>query len=196
MQAKQVSLWTDEQLIDLLKQDDEAAFQRIYRKYVSKLYASAYNLLRDPVACEEIVQELFIQLWIKRHELEIKNLNSYLYMATRNRVLMGLRTKKIALDNDALEFLESNYSSDSLIREKQLNREIDNAILSLPEKCREIFILSRKQQLSNREIAELMNISVKTVENQITRALQKLRHSLKYYLLVIAICPWMIKYFF
>lgn len=195
MQTKQVSLWTDEQLVDQIKLGDEAAFQHIYHKYVTKLYASAYNLLRDQTACEEIVQELFIELWVKRHQLEIENLNAYLYTATRNRVLMGLRAKKIELDNAALDFLESHYSADGLIMEKQLNQEIDEAIQELPEKCREVFILSRKQQLSNREIAELMNISVKTVENQITKALQKLRGSLKHYLWIIAICPSLMKYF-
>lgn len=195
MQGKLVTLWTDDQLVDLIKLDDEAAFQRIYDKYVARLYASAYNLLRDQIASEEIVQELFIQLWIKRHELEIDNLNSYLYMSVRNRVLMGLRKKKLELDNAALEFLESNYSSDTLIREKQMNQEIDQAIQELPDKCREIFILSRKEQLSNREIAELMNISVKTVENHITKALHKLRGSLKHYIWIVAICPELLVYF-
>lgn len=196
MQGKLLSLWTDEQLFAQVKLGDEAAFQHIYQKYVAKLYASAYNLIRDQVACEEIVQELFIQLWIKRNDLQIENLNAYLYTATRNRVLMGLRTKKIELDNAALEFLESHYSADGLIREKQLNQEIDEAIQELPEKCREVFILSRKQHLSNREIAELMNISVKTVENQITKAIHKLRGSLKHYIWIIALCPMLTRFFY
>lgn len=187
MHSKEIPIWTDEQLLELIQSDDQRAFKHIYHKYAAKLYASAYNLLRDKTTCEDIVQELFIHLWLNRTTLKIVTLRSYLFMATRNRVLMKLRTKKVLLDNEALDFLASNYSTDTRLREKELNIAIENAIKALPDKCQEVFILSRKQQLSNREIADRMQISVKTVENHITNAIHRLKASIGHFIFLISI---------
>ncbi|SMC86135.1 RNA polymerase sigma-70 factor [Pedobacter africanus] len=187
MHSKEIPIWTDEQLLELIQSDDQRAFKHIYHKYAAKLYASAYNLLRDKATCEDIVQELFIHLWLNRAALKIVTLRSYLFMATRNRVLMKLRTKKVLLDNEALDFLASNYSTDTRVREKELNIAIENAIKALPDKCQEVFILSRKQQLSNREIADRMQISVKTVENHITNAIHRLKASIGHFIFLVSI---------
>jgi len=179
MNSTNAGIWTDEQLIELIQKDDQQAFELIYNRYSSKLYFSAWHLLHDTQVCEDLVQELFIHLWIKRHLLKVDTLRSYLYKAMRNKVLMYLRSGKAQLDVEALQKLAMQQGPDSHLLEKEMYRALDQGIEQLPDKCRQIFYLSRKKQLSNKEISGLLNISMKTVENQITIALKRLRISLE-----------------
>ncbi|HEY8959059.1 RNA polymerase sigma-70 factor [Chitinophaga sp.] len=179
MNSTNAGIWTDEQLIELIQKDDQQAFELIYNRYSSKLYFSAWHLLHDTQVCEDLVQELFIHLWIKRHLLKVDTLRSYLYKAMRNKVLMYLRSGKAQLDVEALQKLAMQQGPDSHLLEKEMYRALDQGMEQLPDKCRQIFYLSRKKQLSNKEISGLLNISMKTVENQITIALKRLRISLE-----------------
>jgi len=179
MNSTNAGIWTDEQLIELIQKDDQQAFELIYNRYSSKLYFSAWHLLHDTQVCEDLVQELFIHLWIKRHLLKVDTLRSYLYKAMRNKVLMYLRSGKAQLDVEALQKLAMQQGPDSHLLEKEMYRALDQGMEQLPDKCRLIFYLSRKKQLSNKEISGLLNISMKTVENQITIALKRLRISLE-----------------
>lgn len=179
MNSTNAGIWTDEQLIELIQKDDQQAFELIYNRYSSKLYFSAWHLLHDTQVCEDLVQELFIHLWIKRHLLKVDTLRSYLYKAMRNKVLMYLRSGKAQLDVEALQKLAMQQDPDSHLLEKEMYRALDQGMEQLPDKCRQIFYLSRKKQLSNKEISGLLNISMKTVENQITIALKRLRISLE-----------------
>jgi len=168
----------DDDLITLLKHDDDA-FKIIYHKYSTKLYQSAYNIIRDREACEDIIQELFMEVWLKRKSIKINtSLKSYLFISVKNRVLMKLRSQKITLGEDAMEFLIDNYATDNMTEERSLKKFLAQEVDRLPEKCAEIFRLSRNEQLSNKEIAESLNISVKTVENQISIAIKRLRNSM------------------
>ncbi|MDB5286795.1 MAG: polymerase, sigma-24 subunit, subfamily [Mucilaginibacter sp.] len=179
---QEYQMWPDAKLLDLLKLDDRKAFDMLYKKYSAKLYYAAYNLFRDRDVCEDLVQELFIDLWTKRNQLNINSLEWYLKVAIKNRVLMYLRTKKVTLDISAIELLTEKYSADSQLLQRDISRVLDNNVALLPKKCREIFTLSRKDYLSNKEIASRLNISIKTVENQITIALRYLRSGLTDYL--------------
>jgi RNA polymerase sigma-70 factor (family 1) len=179
---QEYQMWPDAKLLDLLKLDDRKAFDMLYKKYSAKLYYAAYNLFRDKDVCEDLVQELFIDLWTKRNQLNINSLEWYLKVAIKNRVLMYLRTKKVTLDVSAIELLTEKYSADSQLLQRDISRVLDNNVALLPKKCREIFTLSRKDYLSNKEIASRLNISIKTVENQITIALRYLRSGLTDYL--------------
>lgn len=179
---QEYQMWPDAKLLDLLKLDDRKAFDMLYKKYSAKLYYAAYNLFRDRDVCEDLVQELFIDLWTKRNQLNINSLEWYLKVTIKNRVLMYLRTKKVTLDISAIELLTEKYSADSQLLQRDISRVLDNNVALLPKKCREIFTLSRKDYLSNKEIASRLNISIKTVENQITIALRYLRSGLTDYL--------------
>lgn len=178
MQTKDVQHKSDKELVELLREGSEHSFNAIYNKYASRLYHAAYNLLRNKQVCEDLVQELFVGLWFKRDSLEILDLRPYLYRSIINKSLMVLRDGKVTLDLDVIDMLVDEYATDGRILDKEMQKNIDREISALPEKCREVFILSRKEQLSHKEIASYLNISVKTVENHLTRALKSLRASL------------------
>jgi len=167
---------TDGELLERMQQDDQRAFEQIYNRYASPLYASAYNLLRNKEVCEDLVQELFINFWSRRHSLRIHSLQAYLYKSVRNSVLMYVRSVRTHLDMAAIENnIAMLYSPEGRLLEKEVGVALQRSMEQLPDKCREIFYLSRKQQLSNKEIATLLHISPKTVENQITIALRRIK---------------------
>lgn len=175
---------TDEELFKGVLGGNALYFEEIYNRYSSGLYCSAYNILRNREACEDMVQELFIDLWVKKDRLEILKLKSYLYTSIRNKVLMTLRSGKVVLDLDVVEMLIDEHATDNLVLQKEILENLERGISALPEKCREIFVLSRKEQLSHKEIASLLNISVKTVKNQLTNALKRIRVSMADFLLL------------
>ena len=178
-------MWPDAELLELLRHDDRKAFETLYRKYSGKAYQVAYNLFRDSDVCEDLVQELFIDLWAKRNTLRINSLEWYLKVAIKNRVLMYIRTQKATLDLSAIATLTEKYSTDSKVMHGDISNLLEEGVERLPEKCRQIFTLSRKEYLSNKEIASRLNISPKTVENQISIALRYLRVGLSDYLPVL-----------
>ena len=188
MQIPDEQLRSDQELVEFLKKDSEKSFKVIYQRYASKLYYSAYNLLRNKEVCEDLVQELFIDLWVKRNQLEILQLKSYLYRSITNKALMVIRSGKVTLSLETVEMLIDEYATDDRVIDKEMQANLDKGISSLPEKCREVFILSRKEQLTHKEIATHLNISVKTVENHLTKALKHLRASLgNFFLFIILI---------
>ena len=178
-------MWPDTELLALLRLDDRKAFEMLYNKYSPKIYHVAYNLFRDKAICEDLVQELFIDLWTKRNNLNISSLEWYLKVAIKNRVLMYIRTQKATLDLSAIAMLTEKYTADSKLLQNDISTILENNVERLPEKCRQIFTLSRKEYLSNKEIASRLNISIKTVENQMTIALRYLRAGLTDYLPVV-----------
>jgi RNA polymerase sigma-70 factor (family 1) len=179
---QEYQMWPDAKLLELLRLDDRKAFEILYNKYSPKLYYAAYNLFRDKDVCEDLVQELFIDLWTKRNDLNITSLEWYLKVAIKNRVLMYIRTQRATLDVSAIEVLAEKYSADSQLLQHDISRILEDNVAQLPEKCRQIFTLSRKEYLSNKEIATRLGISIKTVENQMTIALRYLRTGLTDYL--------------
>jgi RNA polymerase sigma-70 factor (ECF subfamily) len=171
---------SDMQLIGRLKADDEAALTMIYRRYWQSLFKAAYNILKDRQACEDIIQELFIKLWDCRAEVEISiSLKAYLYASVRYGVYRQIRTGSVKSEifDDLIERLHTPATHNS-IEHKELLLQINQVIDTLPEKCREVYKLSREECLSHKEIALQLNISTKTVENHLTKALRELRGSL------------------
>ena len=168
---------TDPELLVMLRMDDRAAFNKIFSRYWSKLYISAYKLLRDRQASEDIVQEVLLQLWVKRHEQLIKNLNNYLYTAIRFQVFKLIRSQKVRVE--LFEEIEHfGVDPEQALIALDINAQLEKHIAQLPEKCQQIFRLSRQDLLSNQEIADLLGISIKTVEAQLTIARRKLKHSM------------------
>lgn len=169
----------DEQLSSLLQQGDSNAFKEIFERFYGLLFTHAYKRLADEDEAKDLVQELFEVLWTKRQQLVITStLSSYLYTSVRNRILNYIDHKKVQEKyvSSLGEFLEQDtYCSDYLIREKQLSDLIEQEIDALPTKMREIFILSRKKNLSHKEIADKLNLSEQTVRTQVKKALRILR---------------------
>jgi len=188
MNNLEVQLLTDERLIALIQENNLAAFERIYNKYWSKLYLSAYNILRDRQVSEDITQEVLVNLWMKRANLQLTSLNAYLYTAVRYQVFNVIRSGKVRADLfNHLEELFSNNGGEDILSQKDINRLLEQGVAELPEKCRQIFIMSRKEHLTTKEIAERLGIAPKTVENQLTVALNRLRKTLGDFVCVAAI---------
>jgi len=176
------SSFSDVELTELLKTDDSVAYTVIYNRYFHTLYLHAFQKLNNKQEAQDVVHELFAQLWNKRRELNISNnLIGYLYTGIRNKILDQFCRQQVKdkYINSLQGFLESNYNiTDHRIREKQLTELINKGIADLPEKMREIFELSRKNALSHKQIATQLNLSEQTVKKQINNALRILRTKL------------------
>lgn len=178
-------LFSDFELVDLLRKDDHAAFTEIYSRHSAVVYRNTYRLLNDRSEVMDIVQEVFTSLWNKRSDIVINsNLAGYLYVAARNSVFKALSHQQVECKYFSLFELpaqESFTSSDHLIREKQLQIIIDQEIDELPTKIREVLTLSRKSYLSHKEIGQALHISESTVKKQVNNALKILRVKLGAY---------------
>ncbi len=172
----------DLELFERVKLGDQDAYEILFRKYFRELYRFAYNYLRDQVPSEEMAQEVFLYIWEKREQIEIKTtLKTYLYSAVKNKCLNYIkyeipRNQELEETHVALMITSQPEKEEDT---DKLRRHIAAAIDHLPTKCKQIFVLSRNAGLTYDEIAEEMEISVKTVENQMSIALKKLRESLK-----------------
>jgi len=171
--------FTDQTLLTLLRQGDKEAYTVIYDRYKNLLYNHAYKKLGDPEEVKDALQELFTNLWNKRADIPVAmNLSGYLYAGIRNRVLNLLSHKEVEykyLSSIQRFTPKEDYSTDLAIREKELADLIQKEIDQLPPKMREVFLLSRKENLTHQEIAGQLAISEQTVAKQVTNALRILR---------------------
>jgi RNA polymerase sigma-70 factor (family 1) len=181
MSKKEFKYAEESLLIDLNKGSIDA-FEHIYQLYWSSLYNYAYNIIRNKVVCEEIIQETFFSLWTKREQLSITHsLQSYLYTAVKFQTLNYIRSEKVrknyADSFTAFGKVDYDNSNEEHTDLSDLKTRIEREVAKLPEKCQQIFRLSRNEHQSVKKIADLLNISHKTVENQLTKALKHLRSS-------------------
>lgn len=172
----------EEELIESLVNNDRKAFEYIFRYYYTDLCRFTLKYVRDEIVAEEIVQEVFINIWERRSSIKINtSLKAYLFTAVRNRsfnyIKLQLPKEQLKTDVDSIGFIDENTREDELIME-DLHQYVREAIDTLPTKCKAIFLLSRNSGLTYKEIAEELEISVKTVENQVGLALKKLREQL------------------
>lgn len=169
---------TDEELMVLLKEGDAMAFEAIYQRYHSLLYIYAHKKLHNKEESQDIIQDVLLTVWNKRFENSFDSLKSYLFTAVRNRALDLFSRRKVEEKymSSLQSFIDiSNESADFLVRERDLSSLIEREIQALPPKMREIFQLSRKEKLTHKQIAEVLNISEHTVATQMKRALKVLR---------------------
>ena len=178
---------SDIELLELLGKDDELAISLIFRAYYSYLCKVAYKILPDTNLAEDLSQEVFFELWRKRGQLPaITSLKAYLRRATVNRALNYIRDQRIRFSDEEPGPMPGNaVSVGQQMEADELQQRIDEAIDGLPERCRIVFVLSRFEDMSYQEIADALDISVKTVENQISKALRQLRESLGPFLSVL-----------
>lgn len=166
-------------MVSLLKEGDATAYAEIYDRYKGPLYIHAFNLLRDREEAKDILQQVFVNLWANREHLEVKSqFAGYLYTTVKNKILkfiahQAVESKYIASLADFAA--NGECLTDHKVRENQLWAIIDREVASLPEKMRIAFELSRKNNMSHKEIAEQLDISEKTVKNQVNGALKVLR---------------------
>jgi RNA polymerase sigma-70 factor (ECF subfamily) len=179
---------TDIQLTELFGLGDIDAFEEIYNRYWLKLYSAAYKRVKERETAQEIVQDFFTSFWINREQVKIRtSLQGYLFTSIKYLVLNYKRAE--AVRNSYAEILQMvNSSFDNSTEEnyyyKELLERVEVEVNHLPPKCRNVFELSRKQYKTNKEIAQLMGISEKTVENHLTKALRYLRVNLNSVLLL------------
>ena len=175
-----------DQLITTLRAGDIAAFEMLFRTYYQSLCNYAYTFVRDREEAEEVVQSTFMNVWEKRDNLTIHTgVKPYLYAMVRNACLNLLKHEKIKQRHAEMEIASGERSIESVshtVEASELEHRIVNAMSKLPEQCRLVFKLSRFEDLKYAEIADQLNISVKTVENQMGKALRVMREQLKDYL--------------
>lgn len=172
-------------LIIAVQQGNKNTFAAIYRTYFTNLCEFTYYITKDEEVAKELVQDTFLAVWDQRRTWSpYGTIRSYLYKAVKNRSLDFLKHQKVVRKWEKVsQFTEAKSAEDEdLLSQQQLANAIDNEVERLPQKCKMIFIMSRQQGLTYGEIAEIQQISIKTVETQIGRALKKLRSSLKDFL--------------
>lgn len=172
---------SDEVLIKAVVQSNEQAFQLLFNRYYKLCLASAINVLKRQDQAQDIVQDLFFWIWKNRASLNIQSsLPGYLKRASVNRCLNLLKKEqKFSDQQDWEEPIHSQPNPHELLEGEELQAFIAHALLQLPERCRLIFTLKRIEGYSVKEIAAQLDISPKTIENQITKALKHLRIELK-----------------
>lgn len=171
-------------LFDKIKKGDEKAFEILFHKYYGHLCSFAAKIIKDDDSAEEIVQDLFVKIWEKRQQLAIEtSVKNYLFRSVKNLCLNFIQHNKTKIQHaqTVVSENENNFSDDDNYPEIDLAQKIEESINSLPGKRKEIFRLSRQEGLKYHEIAGKLNISIKTVETQMSLAIKSLREKLKKY---------------
>jgi RNA polymerase sigma-70 factor (ECF subfamily) len=173
---------SDQELTSLLREDDHAAFTEIYKRYWEKLFVVANNRLKDGADAEEVVQDVFFSIWKRRRTLELQfTLHTYLSVAVKYQIINRQASLyKKAIHEEVTEGTVQGVDTTCLwFSEKELKQQLALSINKLPEKCRTVFLKSREEGKTNAQIADELQISEKTVEAHITRAIHSLKGSLQ-----------------
>jgi RNA polymerase sigma-70 factor (ECF subfamily) len=181
----------DRAWVAAVRTGDAAAFEAMFRAYKNDLVAFAESLVGSREVAQEIVQEIFLRIWQQRELWDFPGpLNTYLFRAARNGAISRLRHDRIQVRfrermasgvvGTRIDYLHGSrpQAADERVRVADLTAAVEAALKDLPDRCREVFCLSRYNQLSNAEVAEVLGISVNTVEVHMTRALGFLRKRL------------------
>jgi RNA polymerase sigma-70 factor (ECF subfamily) len=175
---------TTQQILEKLREGEGQVFEWLYRQYWQKLYKAAYKRLKDGPLCEEIVQDIFTSLWVRRHTFQLtQTWEAYFYKAVQYKVINAITSKKVRnVYTNAVYASQADHSTENTLRFQELLYRIEQGAAQLPVRCQEVFWMSRRENYSIREIAQKLNISHKAVEKQLTKALKHLRFSLQDYM--------------
>ena len=176
---------TANKLFRRIKSGDEEALHSLFEIYFPRLNDFAARIISDTETSQDITQEIFVKVWEKRNEIEVQNIESFLYKLVRNSCIDHIKQLKV-IDNknhkwgEKIKFEELfhiDFIRDEpfILIQEELKSEIERTIKSLPDRCREVFMLSRVDGLKNREIAEKLNINIKNVERHLSRAMHNFR---------------------
>ncbi|MEN8119301.1 MAG: RNA polymerase sigma-70 factor [Bacteroidota bacterium] len=185
--------YTDKDLFERIKSGDQFALELVYKKYYTGLYYYAKKIVGNATVAKDIVQDSFLKIWEIRTSILVQtSFSSYLYKSVYNNSLNYLKHKQVIekhqnYQKEQIEIAENYFSissehGQSILIAKEFEQQIEQAIENLPEKCKEVFKLSRFKGLKNNEIATQLDISINTVQTQISVALKKLRNDLAEYL--------------
>ncbi len=172
----------DREYVESLKKDDFSAFDALFKKYSESLYAFSLSITKEPYIAEEITQLVFMKIWEKRSQIdEHLSFKSFLFSITYSETISWLRkekSEKRKIEKFVGEISRISDETSYTIEFNNINSLATQIIDNFPEKRKEIFKLSREQGYSNKEIANRLNISLKTVENQMSSALKSLKEKL------------------
>lgn len=176
-------------IVESAKNDDEQALELLFSIYFPRLNDFARNVVNDDVISQDIVQDVFVKVWEKWADIESINLEAFLFRLVRNRCIDYIKHLKVV--NNRMHEIQISSKYEELYRidfignepyvliEKELKTKIEGTIQRLPERCREVFILSRLNGLKNKEIAEKLNINIKNVERHLSRAMRSFKENFK-----------------
>jgi RNA polymerase sigma-70 factor (family 1) len=177
---------SDQELIDRIKVDDGDAFTEIYTRYWKVLLSVAANKIKDLEEAEEIVQDIFVQLWKRRHELVLTGaLSNYLAVSVKYRVIKVLakrQSRQKYMDYQSGQELLLDNSTQEWLDFEELKLHLSKLVARLPEKCKLVYQMSKESYYSQKQIAEELNISEKTVEAHLAKAAKTLRAGLTQFL--------------
>ncbi|MBO9573403.1 MAG: sigma-70 family RNA polymerase sigma factor, partial [Chitinophagaceae bacterium] len=169
--------YSDERLIELIREDNRLAFTEIFNRYWERLTTLAASKLPSPDDAQEVVQNLFIDLWKRRSALKLEySFNTYITAALRYNILRHLatRARRLSKHQESLR-ADMDYSTEEWLSFEELKDRLNKHIAELPEKCRLVFELSRKEGFTEKQIAQHLQISTKTVEAHLSKARRSLR---------------------
>lgn len=178
------ALYDNQLLLNLLSQSDEQAFMTIYHRYWQHIFTIAHNRLQDSQDAEDIVHDVFFSLWKNRQTQQIEQLENYLAVATKYKVLARIKTlvRERQYRESADTTIVVDMPVENSLHYKRILMLVKTEVEKLPEKCRIIFQYSRNEGMSVKQIAKVMHISPKTVENQLNKALRQLRTAVRSFL--------------
>ena len=177
-----------DELFDQIKSGDQKALELLFSIFFPRLNDFAGNVVKDDVISQDIVQDVFLQVWEKSADIESINIEAYLFRLVRNRCIDFIKHLKVV--NNRMHEIQISSKYEELYRidfignepyvliEQELKLKIEKTIECLPDRCREVFILSRMNGLKNKEIADRLNINIKNVERHLSRAMQSFRKNL------------------
>ncbi len=178
---KSYTSYDDGTLVHLLNQGDEAAFTELYDRYWKLLFYVAHKRLKVFAEAEEIVQDVFADIWLRRKTLKIQSSFKYYVASATQYQVMAQLTRRKRMTQVQIEESPDQASlnrADQILMFKELEEKLQQLVSALPEKCRLVYELNRKEGLNNKQVAEKLGISEKTVENQMTKALGRIRNGL------------------
>lgn len=175
----------------MLAKKDSSVFEQVFKTYFKNLHAYACTILKDEDEAEEMVQQVFFKLWERAENLSFTgSIAAYLYRAVHNESMNYLRHQKVKSTHQLQVAYSSKNQSENIagrMISKELEKKFQSALAELPEQCRTIFQLSRFEEMKYREIAEKLSISIKTVENQMGKALKIMRAKLAEFIVSVLI---------
>lgn len=173
---------SDLDLVEAIKADDEKAYRMLFDRYYKYLLVTAYAYVKDENTIRDLTQDVFFEIWKKRKSLNINNVKPYLRRSVINKALNYIKAQRMDFEETDESFdLPEPSKVQQKLEAEQLQEVINEAVESLPERCRVIFALRRYEELSLKEIAAKLDISPKTVENQLTKAMKVLRSAVAPY---------------
>jgi len=167
----------------------QKGFENLFNRLYEGLCHSSYRIVQNEHTAEDIVQEIFCTLWKKKEELQIDSYENYLFRSVYNASLNAIKKRDFhafkEIEEETFQFPDLSINPEQQLQLSETQERINKAIDNLPTACRAIFVLSRFESKSNKEIASELNLSIKTVENQMTKALRLLRQALLIMLLIL-----------